>query len=143
MRRGQSITLTLVFALGLAATAHAAWASVSTKQVSVTRRGGDPKGDSFNRSISADGRYVAFSSRAGNMVPDDHTIYWYDVFVRDLVAGTTVRASVDTVGGDPDGYSVDPSITANGRYVAFTSFATDLVGGPHDHGLDVFIARRA
>jgi Tol biopolymer transport system component len=72
---------------------------------------------------------VAFSSEAGNLVADDHTIYWSDVFVQDLVTGTTVRASVDTQGGDPNGESVFPSLSADGRYVAFRSDASDLVVG--------------
>ena len=80
MRRGQSVTLALVLALSVAfATSHVALASVSTKQVSVTRRGGDPYKASFYPSVSADGRFVAFRSEAGNLVPDDHTIRWPDI----------------------------------------------------------------
>ncbi len=140
MRRGPSATLTLVVALGLAAvSAHPALASVSTKQVSVTRRGGDPERGSSLPSISADGRYVAFASEAGDLVPDDHSIYFSDIFVRDLVAGTTIRASVDTEGGDPNDRSYSVSISAEGRYVAFASSASDLVAADGNHTEDIFV----
>ena len=56
-----------------------------------------------------------------------HTEKSADVIVRDLFAGVTVRASVDTGGGDPENASLIPSISANGTYVAFESFASDLV----------------
>ncbi len=149
MRRGPSATLTLVVALGLAAaSAHPALASVSTKQVSVTRRGGDPRGGSFSPSITADGRYVAFASRAQDLVPGDGGGIqdgdgiqdgYQDVFVRDTVAGTTVRASVDTGGGDPNNGSWSSSISADGRYVAFWSTASDLVAGDVNDSPDVFV----
>jgi Tol biopolymer transport system component len=118
---------------------HPALASVSTKQVSVTRGGGDPRGASAAPSISADGRYVAFSSKAGNLVQGDYTMHWSDIFVRDLVAGTTVRASLDTGGGDPNGGSYEPTLSADGRYVAFHSFASDLAAGDGNAASDVFV----
>jgi Tol biopolymer transport system component len=72
---GSSVMVAAVLSLGLAvASSHPALASVETRQVSVNRRGGDPRGDSQFPSISADGRYVAFESRAGDLVPDDHNI---------------------------------------------------------------------
>src|SRR5438105_1948443 len=87
--------------------------------------------------ISADGRYVAFSSRATNLVPGD-TNGAIDVFVRDVQAGTTERVSVSSTSGQGDGDSGvehastngrPVAISADGRYVAFTSFATNLVPG--------------
>ncbi len=74
------------------------------------------------------------------MAGDGHGLN--DVFVLDLVVGTTVRASLDTE-GDPNGSSsgFPPSITADGQYVAFSSLASDLVQGPRDRGGDVFVAR--
>ncbi len=140
MRRGTT-TLTVVIALGLVlATTHPALASVSIKQVSVTRRGGDPAGGGTYSSESANGRYVAFTSRAGgDLVADDHTSQLLEVFVRDVVNGTTVRASVDAGDGDPDSDSSGPSISADGRYVAFISFASDLVQGDRNGSYDVFV----
>ncbi len=58
-----------------------------------------------------------------------------------MLTGTTVRASVDTQGNDPDGESNWPSISADGRYVSFESNAGDLVPGVGDPGPDVFVAR--
>jgi Tol biopolymer transport system component len=111
----------------------------TTVRASVDTGGGDPDGDSGGPSISADGRYVAFSSRATDLVAGDGN-GTHDVFIRDLVAGTTVRASVDTEGGDPDSFSDENSISADGRYVAFQSFATDLVaGGDGNGGYDIFV----
>jgi Tol biopolymer transport system component len=65
----------------------------------------------------------------------------FDVFVRDLVSGTTVRASVDTAGGDPNNSSSGPSISIKGRVVAFHSDATDLVAGDGNGVTDVFARR--
>ena len=83
---------------------------------------------------------MAFQSEASDLVAGngDHET---DVFVRDLVGGTTIRASVDVDGGDPDGGSSDAWISASGRYVAFGSSATDLVPAPPDHNSrpDVFV----
>ncbi len=129
MGKGRSISIVLALALGLALSLiDPALAGVSTEQVSVTRTGGDPKGNSLDPSISADGRYVAFASNARDLVRGDHSP-WRDVFVRDVLTGTTVRASVDSEGGDPDNDSDWPSISADGRYVAFNSGASDLVVG--------------
>jgi WD40-like Beta Propeller Repeat len=50
-----------------------------------------------------------------------------------------VRASVDTGGGDPNDDSYDPSISADGRYVAFYSYASDLVPGDGNYAFDVFV----
>jgi len=59
--------------------------------------------------------------------------------VRDLVGATTTRASVDKAGGDSDSFSREPAITADGRAVAFESFATDLVGGDGNNTVDIFL----
>jgi Tol biopolymer transport system component len=69
---------------------------------------------------------VAFYSYASDLVTGDGNAS-SDVFVRDLVAGTTVRAGVDITGGDPNNGSYGTSISADGRYVAFQSYASDLV----------------
>jgi len=88
---------------------------------------------SWYPSISADGRYVAFYSFASNLVAGDsnHTA---DVFVRDMVTGVTERVSVASDGTQANGLSVEPSISADGRYVAFRSFATNLVSGNTNSG---------
>ena len=86
--------------------------------------GGEGNGPSFNPSISADGRYVAFESEADLVVGDTS---FFDIFVRDLLAGTTTLVSVNWNGDQADDNSYSPSISSDGRYVAFESFATDLM----------------
>lgn len=83
-------------------------------------------GNSYDASISADGRYVAFASGAENLSPEDTA--FNDVFVRDLLAGTTtlVSRAAGAAGAAGDGESTDPSISANGRHVAFASSANNL-----------------
>jgi len=114
----------------------------TTTRASFDTSGGDPDGNSHFPSISGSGRYVAFESLATDLVAGDGNGF-ADVFVRDLQANTTTRASVDTTGGDPDdpdgNGSRQPSISGDGRYVAFSSFATDLVAGDGNGFIDVFV----
>lgn len=110
----------------------------TTTMVSVDAGGGSAGGSSIDPNLSADGSWAAFYSNAPDIVPgDDNGLY--DVFVRDLDAGVTVRASVDTVGDDPNGHSFAPDITPDGRFVAFDSFATDLVTGDGNGRIDAFV----
>ena len=88
--------------------------------------------------ISANGRFVAFYSVASNLVPDD-TNASIDVFVRDLQTGTTTRASVTSDGQQSNGFAWGPAISADGRYVAFYSSATNLVEGDTNGEGDVFV----
>ena len=92
-------------------------------------------------SISADGRYVAFQSTATNLVPGD-TNGVTDVFVRDLVAGTTEIVSVDSSGVIGNNDSRYPSISADGRYVAFQSYATNLIPSDAYFDYDVYLHDR-
>jgi Tol biopolymer transport system component len=100
----------------------------TTTRVSVDSAGAEGNGQSFEASISDSGRFVAFSSEASNLVPDD-TNGMTDVFLHDRKTGTTTRVSVDSAGIEGDGPSFDPSISADGRFVAFTSMASNLVPG--------------
>ena len=97
--------------------------------------------EEYRFSVSDDGRYVAFASTSWNLVPGD-TNGAPDVFVKDLETWTTVRASVSSAGLQGDGSSYDPSISGDGRFVAFPSDATSLVasepgrkGGLYVHDL--------
>ena len=110
----------------------------TTVRVSVSSAGGDALGASENPSISADGRYVAFASTAGNLVNGDGNADW-DVFLRDMNGGATVRVSTNSSGGDADGPSNRPSITADGRRVAFSSTATNLVPGYATTTVDIYV----
>jgi len=106
----------------------------TTVRVSVHSSGTEGNGQSRDASISGDGRYVAFDSSASNLVDED-TNDWMDVFVHDRQTGATARVSVPnladqpTLGNEADGGGFDPSISANGRYVAFPSYASNLVLG--------------
>jgi Tol biopolymer transport system component len=106
-----------------------------TTLISLASDGTQGNGLSWYPSISADGRYVAFYSEAGNLFPGD-TNGIKDVFVRDIQTGTTTRVSVASDGTEGNWYSWNPSISADGRYVAFESEASNLVdgdtGGPWD-----------
>jgi hypothetical protein len=89
-------------------------------------------------SLSTDGRYVAFASEADNLVPRDTNGY-RDVFVHDLVAGTNALVSVAANGAGANGPSTDSAVSGDGRYVAFTSSATNLVLGDANNAQDVFV----
>lgn len=110
----------------------------TTTRVSVAPGGGDGLGTSENPSMSADGRFVAFASDAGNLVAGDGNGL-FDVFVRDLDAGVTVRVSEADGGGDPDGDSNRPSISSDGRYVTFSSNATNLVTGASNAVVHIYV----
>jgi Tol biopolymer transport system component len=96
---------------------------------------------SGNPAISADGRYVAFISWAVNLVPGD-TNATGDVFVRDRLLGTTELVSIDTAGEQGNGWSGHPAISADGQYVAFVSYASNLVPGDTNEIADVFVHDR-
>jgi Tol biopolymer transport system component len=116
-------------------------AAFSTSRVSLTSAGGQVGGASYEPAISADGRYVAFRSAASGIVAGDSNGV-ADVFVRDRTAGTTERVSVDGAGGQANGASYVPSVSADGRYVAFQSAASNLVGGDTNGADDVFVRDR-
>jgi Tol biopolymer transport system component len=112
-----------------------------TIRVSLDSDGNQSNQGSFTPSISSDGHYVAFSSYASNLVAGD-TNGAEDIFVRDIVNGTTERISVDSLGGNSDGGSYDPSISSDGRYVTFASDATNLVAGDTNGSSDIFVYDR-
>jgi Tol biopolymer transport system component len=110
----------------------------TTVRVSVDSDEEQANGRSYDPSISADGRYVAFHSDASNLVALDLNVR-NDVFVRDLTSTTTVRVSVDSDEVEGDAGSSGPSISADGRFVAFDSYATNLVAGDTNGRDDVFV----
>jgi Tol biopolymer transport system component len=78
--------------------------------------------------ISTNGRLVLFESEASDLIAND-TNNVSDIFVRDLQTGTNILVSVAADGGSASGWSSDPVMTPDGRYVAFVSVATNLVAG--------------
>lgn len=113
----------------------------TTRRVSVSTRHEGGNADSFSPSISADGRYVAFASAATNLALRD-TNRRTDVFVRDLSIRRTRRVSISDARVQANNQSATPSISADGRYVAFASWATNLVRGDTNRRLDIFVRDR-
>jgi len=113
----------------------------TTERVSEYTGHFEAEGDSQRPSISADGRYVAFDS-------DDWDLVWgdtndsFDVFVNDRATTVTTRVSVDDSGTQSNSDSFRPSISADGRYVAFYSEASNLVSGDTNGATDVFVYDR-
>ena len=113
----------------------------TTVRVSVDSSGIEGNNGCEQAAISADGRYVAFASDASNLVAGD-TNASEDVFVHDLVSGATTRASLNTGGVAGNDASLIPAISGDGRYVAFGSYATNLVPGDGNGTIDIFVRDR-
>ena len=113
-----------------------------TERVSVGSNEQQGTGGSLEPSLSANGRFVAFTSGVAVLVPGD-TNGWADVFVRDRLNGTTERVSVSSGGVQGDLASRGPSISGDGRYVAFESDAFNLIDGPGaSFTTDIFVRDR-
>jgi Tol biopolymer transport system component len=118
----------------------------TTKFVSLTSAGGPSYQWCFHGGISDDGRYVVFESSGNDIVPGDDNLA-DDVFVRDLVAGTTTRVSVGSAGVQGNGPSsvavAEPCISGDGRFVAFYSLASNLASNDTNYYHDVFVHDRS
>lgn len=114
----------------------------SPVRVSVDTGGGEATGASSRPAVNADGTVIAFQSAATDLIAVDGNGV-DDVFVRDLNTATTERVSVDSLGGEATGRSEDADISSDGNRVAFSSFATDLLGAMDTNGfVDVFVHDR-
>jgi Tol biopolymer transport system component len=113
----------------------------TTELVSVPMEDALGDHDGSSPSISADGHFVAFVSESANFVVGD-TNGLDDVFVRDLLSDTTERVSVSTTGTQGDNASGSPSISTDGRYVAFRSWASNLVANDTAGNADIFVHDR-
>ena len=109
-----------------------------TSRVSVASDGTQGNGDSRAPVISADGRYMTFYSLASNLALTD-TNGTLDVFVHDLQTGETSHVSVASDGSGGNNQSYYPTISADGRYVAFHSLADNLVPGDTNSTWDIFL----
>lgn len=118
-------------------------ATRKTIRVSIASDGDQANSDSSAPMISADGGFVAFQSTASNLIENDTNEY-PDIFVHDLNSGETTRVSRGMANAEPNGESMIPAISADGRYVAFQSGASNLVPGDTNgtpeyyEGIDVF-----
>jgi Tol biopolymer transport system component len=109
-----------------------------TTRISLGAGAVEGNGSSSEPWISSDGRYVAFSSDASNLVGGDNNGV-ADVFIRDLDLATTVRVSLDSSGGEANQLSNSPRISAGGSIVLFRSIANNLVAGDTNGKIDIFM----
>lgn len=114
-------------------------AGSKTVRVSVDSSGIQADDHSYNLAINATGRYVVFESDATNLVGIADTNLYRDIFLKDVTTGTTTRMSVSSSGVEGDFGSFNPAINADGRYVVFSAFATNLVPGDTNGGNDILI----
>lgn len=113
----------------------------SCTRVSVDSQGGEANSDSWEPAISDDGRFVAFASRASNLVPGDSNDS-EDIFVHDRQTGATTRVSVSSQGDEANFGATLPAISADGRFVAFESRSSNLVPGDSNGTSDIFVHDR-
>ncbi|MCI0399358.1 MAG: hypothetical protein L0322_31090, partial [Chloroflexi bacterium] len=109
------------------------------ERISLTSTGLEVQNDSWAASLSADGRTIVFQSAASDLVPNDGNNAW-DIFIRDRYGATTTRLSLG--GQEANGNSLNPAISAGGRYVAYESMATNLVGDDGNNVRDIFVYDR-
>src|SRR5918995_684925 len=110
----------------------------TTERASVSSSEAQADGFNGRLSISSDGRFVAFESEASNLAAND-TNNIRDAFVRDLWMGSTQRVSIESSGKQGNLNSYDPSISSDGRFVAFESEASNLVAKDTNNTGDVFV----
>ncbi|MCB2188336.1 MAG: hypothetical protein KQJ78_18100 [Deltaproteobacteria bacterium] len=109
----------------------------ATERVSLSSGGAQGDADCYHADITDDGRYVVFSSQAGNLVTGD-TGGFTDIFLRDRQTGQTTRVSVSTTGEAGNSHSDDPHVTGDGRYLVYRSLATNLAGAKTDANWQIF-----
>jgi Tol biopolymer transport system component len=123
----------------------------SVTRASISTSGDEGNSSSEEPSISYDGRYVSFTSKASNLVNDDtNNSCWIDgpgrncpdIFVHDRETHQTKRVSVRDDGTQSSGSSSTPSISANGRFITFTSYSNDLVSNDTNNEVDIFVHDR-
>lgn len=139
-KAGAGLVSGLVYGLVLLVAAVPAEAT-ATVRVSVSATGTEADDGSNSPAVSTDGRYVAFSSFATNLVPSD-TNGRADIFLVDRAEGTIERASVSSGEDQGDGHSLAPTISADGRFVAYFSTSSNLVPGDTNGVSDVFVRDR-
>ncbi|OUL26792.1 hypothetical protein BV378_12275 [Nostoc sp. RF31YmG] len=111
------------------------------ERVSLTSDETEADSNSSRPSISADGRYVVFQSRASNLGVDNPD-FNSNIYLRDRLTGETKLVS-PSLNGETDGDSINPSISADGSYISFESAATNLVDGDTNDASDIFVYKPA
>jgi Tol biopolymer transport system component len=110
----------------------------SVQIASATSDGEQGFGDSSDATISGDGRFVAFESTASFVAEDFDGLS--DIYVRDMATGETTLVTINDDGIKGDGASFGPSISDDGRFIAFRSAASNLVDGDDNGRPDIFVA---
>jgi Tol biopolymer transport system component len=110
----------------------------TNRRASVDSDGNETDGDAYQPLLSANGRFVAFGSEATDLVPGD-TNARYDIFVHDMRTGSTVRVSVDSDGNQQTSSGETHAFSSNGRFVAFSTNAANLVPGDTNGQDDIFV----
>lgn len=113
----------------------------TTTRTNLDSSGVEANGQSFQPTLSGDGRFVAFRSGASNLVASD-TNGVDDIFVHDRQTGATTRVSLSSSGAEGDQSSSDPKLSGDGRFVTFTSGASNLVAGDSNGVADIFLRDR-
>ena len=111
----------------------------TTILVSQSPLGAASNGNCLSPSVSGDGRYVAFTSQASNLVPGGTTLNGLHIYLYDRLAGSIALASADPIGNEANGQSYDPDISDDGNWLAFTSEATNLLPPPNQGGNDIVL----
>ncbi|MEF8756319.1 MAG: hypothetical protein V5B60_20675 [Accumulibacter sp.] len=111
----------------------------AVQRVSTDSTGAEANSGSYGASSSADGRYVVFHSWASNLVVGDWNWGNSDIFVKDLQTGAIQRVSTDSTGAEANAGSEGASFSADGRHVAFASYASNLVAGDTNGQPDIFV----
>jgi Tol biopolymer transport system component len=112
-----------------------------TSRISVSPDGEEGNNHANAPDVSADGRYIVFESAASNLIEND-TNGFKDVFMRDRQTGEVARLNVSSDGEESDGGARSPSISADGRFIAYFSDATNLVEGDQNEQRDIFLRDR-
>jgi Tol biopolymer transport system component len=107
-------------------------------RISTSASGAEGNGLSLDPVFSPDGKQMVFTSEASNLVAGDSNGA-KDVFVKDLTTGAITRISTSAGGEQGNGASSDPVFSPDGRHVAFTSHASNLVAGDTNFALDIFV----
>jgi archaellum component FlaF (FlaF/FlaG flagellin family) len=137
---------TTAFAIALVGVSTPANAATGTTRISSTSTGAPANDTSLLPGLSDDGRYATFNSTATNLVPGDPSNFSQDVFLKDRATGAVDQISVNSQGVTGNnfsgGFSTASPVTPDGRFVAFDSFASNLVPGDTNQLLDTFLRDR-
>ncbi len=107
-------------------------------RASVKQNGDEVIGSSYAPALDADGRYLAFRSHADNIIPGDSNGNG-DILRRDRLTGEILLVSLSSSGAQANGQSAEPAISADGRFIAFLSFADNLIPGDGNESTDIFL----